>query len=278
MGTSNQLTTSEKTEEIKSPVHLGTDLTAANLKKTFRQLKNSYPTAIEIKWDKVEITAAFTKLINSRDENFNDYNLGDWLEYWRTEGYSTDDVVEMLTLAIELPAYAGYKLTIGSVISNWKKETGKARPWDWAQFKRMFLVFCKHDIELFREAYKLITGLDLPKKNDREKISKVILDHIAERNDENFIKKEIEQRQETIDLRKQLIEENEKLSELQKEFINERIKEVYELIYYDLLKVLFPLFSKYKNTGEFEETIAKFFKNINIDHYLDQLRIIKKFT
>ena len=187
--------------------------------------------------------------------------------------------MEMLNMAVQLPKYGNTKLAVGDVIDNWKKKTENKQPIDWAEFQRAFMIMVRSDKELVKKAYTELTGFeDMLTAGNRERIDRFVIDRLCERNSEAFYQRQLETEQAKNDALRELVQGNEELTELQEQWIKARAGELYELIYEDLLKNLMPVFFKYKNTGEIEDVIAKFIKELDIDKYIKQLSLIKKYS
>jgi len=129
--------------------------------------------------DREKIINEFEKLITLRNEELSEYSFDALFDFWNAEGYSKNDVLEMLHMAKSLPKKGNAKLGTGDLVTVWKKNREKSMGISWQEFNKAFKVMCELNFELLNKACIELTGIGLSNHDDKIRIF-------------NFLKKQME--------------------------------------------------------------------------------------
>jgi hypothetical protein len=120
--------------------------------------------------DKQIIYSEFEKLVLLRCENINDYKFDAVYEYLNGEGYSKNDILEMLHEAKSMPRKGNNRLAAGDLITAWKKNREAFMNISWQEFNKAFKVMCDLNFELLNNVCIELTGIGILSQNDKTKI------------------------------------------------------------------------------------------------------------
>ncbi|RPI19042.1 MAG: hypothetical protein EHM58_03245 [Ignavibacteriae bacterium] len=134
-----------------------------------KQLKVIYKETQLFNDDKQKIHEEFDKLLSLRCEEKSDYNFDALFDFWSEEGYSVNDVLEMIHLAKSLPKKGHTRLAAGDLVAAWKKNREKAMGISWQEFNKAFKVMCELNFELMNRASLELTGVGLLNHEDKMK-------------------------------------------------------------------------------------------------------------